>query len=166
MARVFRGEFHQKVDGKGRVSIPATFRRVLESADPDWTEGLRPRFVIVYGDHRRNFLECYSMDAMDEVDARITKMPRGTVERRLLERLMYSQSHQTEVDEDGRIVLPQKLRDKIGLGPEAYFVAAADTFQIWKPETFEADEMAKTEAYLDELPEGVDILSLLPPEES
>jgi MraZ protein len=164
VARVFRGEFHQKVDGKGRVSIPASFRRVLETADAEWKEGLRPRFVIVYGDHRRNFLECYSIEAMAEVDAKITKMPRGSMERRLLERLMYTLAHPTEVDEDGRIVLPQKLRDKIGLGSEAYFVAAADTFQIWKPDTFEAEEMARTEAYLDTLPEGMDVLSLLPGE--
>ena len=57
VARVFRGEFHQKVDGKGRVSIPAGFRRVLESQDPDWQTGKRPRFVIVYGDERRKHLE-------------------------------------------------------------------------------------------------------------
>ena len=52
--RRFRGEGHHKVDGKGRVSIPASFRRVLESGDPDWTDGLNPNLVIVYGDHRRS----------------------------------------------------------------------------------------------------------------
>ena len=45
----FRGEGIHKVDGKGRVSIPVLFRRVLESGDPDWTEGLNPNAVIVYG---------------------------------------------------------------------------------------------------------------------
>ena len=46
MARRFRGEIVQKVDGKGRVSIPAAFRRVLEQGDPEWTEGLRPELVL------------------------------------------------------------------------------------------------------------------------
>ena len=55
--RRFRGEGLKKVDSKGRVSIPARFRRVIESCDPGWTDGLQPELVIVYGDNRKNFLE-------------------------------------------------------------------------------------------------------------
>ena len=84
MARVFRGEGLHKVDAKGRVSIPALFRRVLEAGDPDWTEGLTPNMVIVYGDHRRKYLECYTMEAMDEVDRQIARMPRGSLDRRVM----------------------------------------------------------------------------------
>ena len=61
MARRFRGESHHKVDAKGRVSIPASFRRVIEQGDPNFIEGLNPELVIVYGDHRRNYLECYTI---------------------------------------------------------------------------------------------------------
>jgi len=64
------------------------------------------------------------------------------------------------VDETGRIVLPAKLRAKIDLDEAAYFIATGDTFQIWKPETFEADE-AKFEALLDQYPEDFDPLVLL-----
>ena len=79
MARRFRGESHHKVDTKGRVSIPASFRRVLESSDPNWQPGDNPELVIVYGDHRRKFLECYTMQAIDEVDAKIDALPRGLI---------------------------------------------------------------------------------------
>ncbi|WP_372604658.1 division/cell wall cluster transcriptional repressor MraZ [Actibacterium sp.] len=161
MARRFRGESHHKVDNKGRVSIPALFRRVLEAGDPDWTDGLRPQLVIVYGDHRRKFLECYTIEAIDEVDGKIADLPRGSIERRMLERLFHGQSHPTEVDGDGRLVLPQKLREKIGLENEAFFIASGDTFQIWNPETYERDELAKTEAWLDDLPDDFDPLTLL-----
>ena len=161
MARRFRGESHHKVDTKGRVSIPALFRRVLEAGDPDWTDGLRPQLVIVYGDHRRKFLECYTIEAIDEVDSQIANMTRGSMERRMLERLIHGQSYPTEVDGDGRLVLPQKLRDKVGLDNEAFFIASGDTFQIWKPETYESEELSKTEAWLDELPDDFDPLSLL-----
>ncbi len=161
MARRFRGESHHKVDAKGRVSIPALFRRVLEAGDPDWQSGQRPQLIIVYGDQRRNYLECYTIEAIDEVDRKIDKMPRGTVERRMLERMIHGQSLPTEVDGDGRLVLPQKLREKIGLGKEAFFIASGDTFQIWKPDTYETSEMAKTEAWMDSLPDDFDPLSLL-----
>ena len=157
----FRGESHHKVDGKGRVSIPASFRRVLEAGDPNWTDGLSPEFVIVYGDHRRKYLECYTIEAIEEVDDKIAALPRGSVERRMLERLFNGQSMPTSVDDTGRIVLPARLREKIGIENEAFFIASGDTFQVWKPETFESEEMARTEEWLDELPEDFDPLVLL-----
>ncbi|WP_371226801.1 division/cell wall cluster transcriptional repressor MraZ [Roseovarius sp. 2305UL8-3] len=161
MSRRFRGESHHKVDSKGRVSIPASFRRVLEASDPNWTGGDNPELVIVYGDHRRNYLECYTMEAIDEVDAKIDALPRGSMERKMLQRLFHGQSLPTAVDETGRLVLPAKLRQKIDLEGEAFFIAAGDTFQIWKPETYEAEELAKTEEWLDELPDDFDPLVYL-----
>ncbi len=161
MGRRFRGESHHKVDSKGRVSIPATFRRVLESGDPSWQSGDNPELVIVYGDHRRKYLECYTMAAIEEVDAKIADLPRGSTQRRLLERMFNGQSHATSVDDTGRLVLPAKLRQKIGLDAEAFFIAAGDTFQIWKPETYETEEEAATEAMLDDLPEDFDPLQFL-----
>jgi len=148
------------VDTKGRVSIPASFRRVLEAADPSWKSGENPELVIVYGDHRRKYLECYTMEAIDEVDDKISALSRGSQERRMLQRLFHGQSFPTTVDETGRLVLPAKLRQKIDLEGEAFFIAAGDTFQIWKPETYEREELAETEAWLDDLGD-VDPLSFL-----
>ncbi|MBT3142948.1 transcriptional regulator MraZ [Phaeobacter gallaeciensis] len=161
MARRFRGESQNKVDTKGRVSIPASFRRVLEAGDPNWQSGDAPELVIVYGDHRRKFLECYTMEAIDEVDDKIDALPRGSMERKMLQRMFHGQSHPTTVDETGRLVLPAKLRKKIGLSGEAFFIAAGDTFQIWKPETYDTEELAQTEEWLDELPDDFDPMAFL-----
>ncbi|MFK7879082.1 division/cell wall cluster transcriptional repressor MraZ [Roseobacter sp.] len=161
MNRRFRGESHHKVDAKGRVSIPASYRRVIEAADPNWTSGEAPELVIVYGDHRRKFLECYTMKAINEVDDQIDALPRGSRERKILQTLFQGQSFPTSVDETGRLVLPVKLRQKIDLKGEAFFLAAGDTFQIWKPETYAEEEVAKTEAFLDEQDEDFDPLTLL-----
>src|SRR5210317_2613621 len=87
VSRRFRGESHHKVDTKGRVSIPASFRRVIEASDPNWSSGDAPELVIVYGDHRRNYLECYTIEAIEEVDAKIDALPRGSMGRKTLERL-------------------------------------------------------------------------------
>ncbi len=161
MSRRFRGESHHKVDSKGRVSIPASFRRVLEAGDPNWQPDRSPELVIVYGDHRRKYLECYTMEAIDEVDEKIAKLSRGSQPRKMLERMFHGQSFPTSVDETGRLVLPAKLRAKIGLENEAFFIAAGDTFQIWKPETYETEELARTEEWLDGLPDDFDPLQYL-----
>jgi len=161
VSRRFRGESQHKVDAKGRVSIPASFRRVLEAGDPNWQSGQNPELVIVYGDHRRNYLECYTMEAIDEVDAKIDDLPRGSLERKMLQRLFHGQSFPTNVDETGRLVLPAKLRAKIGLEGEAFFIAAGDTFQIWKPETYDTEELSKTEEWLEELPDDFDPMQFL-----
>ena len=144
------------------MSIPASFRRVLEAADPNWREPAdNPELVIVYGDHRRNYLECYTIEAIEEVDAKIDALPRGSMERKMLQRMFHGQSFPTNVDETGRLVLPAKLRQKIDLEGEAFFIAAGDTFQIWKPETYEAEELARTEDWLEKLPEDFDPLEFL-----
>ncbi len=157
MSRRFRGESQHKVDNKGRVSIPASFRRVLEAGDPNWKSGDNPELVIVYGDHRRDYLECYTMEAIEEVEDKISRMPRGSIQRKALQRLINGQSHPTTVDETGRLVLPAKLRSKIDLDGEAFFIAAGDTFQIWKPETYAKEE----EVWADALPDDVDPLAFL-----
>jgi MraZ protein len=161
----FHGEFTQRVDAKGRVSIPADFRRVLEQGDPDWHEGLRPRVRIVWGDPRRRFLECFTQAAIRGVEGQIAALPRGSARRRLLEQVMIAGSDSAEVDPDGRIVLNQRLRERIGL-PEtgdALFAGALDTFQIWLPETYEADKAQRFAAAFADLPADADVLTLLDP---
>lgn len=161
MARVFRGRGRHKVDGKGRVSVPAAFRRVLEAGDPDWTEGLQPNLVVHYGTARKNFIECYTMEAAARVDAKIDALPRGSKDRRTMEAYFNGKSYPASLDDNGRLLIPREIRDLIDLGEEAFFVAAHDTFHIWKPETYEQEIEPQTEALLDELPDDVDPLTLL-----
>ncbi|GHC31595.1 MraZ protein [Gemmobacter caeni] len=165
----FRGEFNQKVDGKARVSIPASFRRVLEAGDPSF-DGSRPKFVLVYGRPGAEFIEGYTMAQMARLEARIRRMQIGSKPRRALERNFITLSQQVEIDDDGRIVLPPKARDKIGLdadmlkdGAEATFAGTLDTFQIWRRDSYDAlNAAAEEDDDLDDLiPEGADMLALL-----
>ena len=160
MGRRFRGEGLHKVDSKGRVSIPALFRRVIEICDPNWKEGLPPELVIVYGDETRKYIECYTIEAIEEVDSKIDRLPRGSLERKTLERFFHGQSIPTSIDETGRLVLSPKLRERFSIEKEAYFIAAGDTFQIWSPQIFEADQ-GETNKWLREQPKDFDPLSFL-----
>ncbi|WP_209427041.1 division/cell wall cluster transcriptional repressor MraZ [Pararhodobacter sp. SW119] len=162
MLRRFRGEYHQKVDAKGRVSVPALFRRVVEAGDPEWRDGLRPNLVIVYGTDRQKRLDCFTIEAIEKIDRRIDRMKMGSPERKVLERIYHGHSFPTQVDDDGRIILPSKLREKLDLGEAAFFIAAGDHFELWKPETYDAEERAKADAWLDAQDEDFDPNMLLP----
>ncbi|MEM7441182.1 MAG: division/cell wall cluster transcriptional repressor MraZ [Pseudomonadota bacterium] len=160
MAQRFRGESSHKVDSKGRVSIPAAFRRVLEEGDPDWEKGENPSLVLVYGGKSRDFIEGYTMASIADVDDQIAALPRGSKRRRALEHLFSGQSVQLQVDETGRLVLAKKLRDKIGISAEAIFVASGDTFQIWEPSAY-TDNSTDLEDWIDSDDDDFDPLMLL-----
>lgn len=163
MARRFRGSETFKVDAKGRVSIPAAFRRVIEASDPDWKEGLRPNIVIVYGPESQNWLDVFSMEAVHEIDRQIAIMQRGSPDRIMNEELMYGQAFEAQIDDDGRLTIPQKYRDKIGLKAEAFFISAGDYFRIWSPEAYAAKSARRSKAQAAQHAEDFDPRSLLPP---
>lgn len=160
MARRFRGESVHKVDGKGRVSIPAPFRRVLEEGDPDWVPGANPNLVLLYGLPGRPCLECYSLRAMEALDDKISALPSFSRDRLILERTINTQSVYAQVDENGRMVLSQKLRDAAGVTGEAIFAGMGDRFQIWEPAAYRAD-MARIDDMLAASDDGSDPFALL-----
>ena len=139
MIKRFRGESLHKVDAKGRVSVPAAFRRVLEEGDPDFSESSCPNFVIVYGGVKGNCLEGYTISSISKVDKLISKLPRFSKDREMLERFINTQSTYMQLDETGRIVLSQRLKEKIGVRDEAIFAGMGDKFQIWEPKNYQND---------------------------
>lgn len=163
----FSGTITQRVDGKGRVSIPADFRRVLEAGDPHFDETVkRVRMRVVYGNPERKCLEIYPITAYDGLVKRIKMLPEGSDERELLEMFYVIGSDLVEVDADGRAILSQKLRDIAGLprdGGEAVFAGVIDLFRIWTPEEFEAERERKLAAVRARLSGGGSVLSFLPP---
>ena len=146
------------MDAKGRVSVPVLFRRAMEEG----LDGRRPEIHIVYGDPARKFLECYTPEAYaDEVEAKIDAIPKNDPRRALLEHVFISQAYSTEIDADGRLILPQRCREKARLEGEALFVATGTKFQIWNPDIFEAERVPQIQAALEQLPPGVDVSALL-----
>ncbi len=145
VSEAFRGEFYQKVDSKARVSIPAAFRRILEAEDPSSPEFPRPRVYMVYGGKSRNFVECYSKSGADALAAKIEAMELGSPDRDLAERDLISRSVMVEIEPDGRIVLPVKVRAKMGFAPddsagEAAFAGFTNRFKLFRREVYEAED--------------------------
>ena len=155
----FRGEFYQKVDSKARVSIPAAFRRVLDAEDPPSAEFPRSRVYMVYGGKNRTFVECYSKQGADELAAKIERMELGSAARDKAERELISRSAMVEIEPDGRIVLPPKVREKMGFrgddlvaGAEAAFAGFTNRFKLYRRDVFDAE---------DDDDDGIDPLALV-----
>jgi MraZ protein len=157
MAEAFRGEFYQKVDGKARVSIPAAFRAVLNADDPQKGEKGGARLYMVYGGKSRTFVECYSKRGADRLAEDIETMEMGSPERTRAERDLISRSVMVEIDGDGRIVLPQKVREKMGFSgdlpgdAEAAFAGFTNRFRLYRKEVYEAELEAEDDDDIDPL---------------
>ena len=144
------------------MSIPAIFRRTLESGDPEFPEKRStPRIVVLYGPHLKNCLHGYTIDEMARIEADINKLPRGSVERKQASRMILGKSWETEVDPDGRIVLPKERREQIALGNLSTMAAMGSYFEIWNADTFKALEASESDEYLAEQPDNFDPLSLI-----
>ncbi|MDG2474564.1 MAG: division/cell wall cluster transcriptional repressor MraZ [Paracoccaceae bacterium] len=137
--RRFRGESLHKVDVKGRVSIPAQFRRVLEEGDPDFKSGLNPSCVLVHNQKSKKCLEGYSISSINEVDDLVSRLPRYSRDREILERMLNAQSSYAQIDDNGRLVLSLKLRQRIEIESEAIFIGMGDKFQVWEPNAYRRD---------------------------
>lgn len=156
----FRGSEEIPVDTKGRMSIPAAFRRVFEAGDPDWKPSERVRLIVVYGPQSWKKLDFYTVAAADRIDEEIDMLPRGSHEREWLEMLMNGMATEAEIDTEGRLVLPQKLREKIGLEKKAFLTAKGDALQVWRPENF-GEASGPLQEFMSQFPADYDPISFL-----
>jgi MraZ protein len=117
-----------KVDRKGRVSVPATFRAALE--------GLSFPGVILFRSFRLPALDGNGIDRMEELSARIDALDEFSEDREALASI-FADAQQLPFDGEGRIVLPEPLCTHAGITENAAFVGLGRTFQIWEPQRFE-----------------------------
>jgi MraZ protein len=126
----FVSTFTNKIDAKGRVSIPAPFRAVLE------------RDGYAGGIYCYPSLDAPALDAGGErlakkIDGLLAGLPDYSDERDELSVALYGDVQVLSIDGDGRIVLPEALRSHAGLQSQVTFVGLGDKFQMWAPEQFE-----------------------------
>lgn len=126
----FWSTYTNKVDKKGRVSIPAAFRPHLICQS---FQG-----VIVFPAFRASALECRSADQMDVLTQAIGHLPEFSPERDVLSAALFGAATPLPFDPEGRILLPKALTDSIGIAEEAAFVGKGDSFQIWEPKALAA----------------------------
>lgn len=123
MARFF-GRYEHTLDPKGRLILPAKFRAAFE----------RGGFLT------QNSERCLALWTPDEFEkqmaARLEQAEAGKADRNLV-RLWASNSHEVEVDRQGRMAIPSHLREFARLDSEVLVTGAIDRVELWDPATWE-----------------------------
>ncbi|MFP4097442.1 MAG: division/cell wall cluster transcriptional repressor MraZ [Alphaproteobacteria bacterium] len=125
---LFLSTYTNKIDKKGRVSVPAPFRTALGDALKDG--------VVVFSSHQYPCLEGFDWAKMDEIGDRMDHYDLFSDDQDDLATTIFGQSVQLLLDGDGRVMLPAHLTEAAGLEEYATFVGLGRKFQIWNPELF------------------------------
>jgi MraZ protein len=125
---MFLSTYVNKVDRKGRVSVPATFRASL--ADQRFAG------IVAFPSYRYRAIDGNGIDRMEELSARIDALDEFSEDREALASI-FADAQQLPFDGEGRIVLPEALSAHAGITENAAFVGLGRTFQIWEPQRFE-----------------------------
>lgn len=141
---LFLSTYTNKVDRKGRVSVPATFRSCLATHR-------HPNTVILFPSLKLDAIEGSGSDYMEELQSRVNQLDPLSEEYDDLT-LMFADAHQLAIDGDGRIVLPEILKEHAEITDEAAFVGRGATFQVWQPARYAAHRDASRERALRQRP--------------
>jgi MraZ protein len=127
---LFLSSFVNKLDAKGRVSIPASFRGVLNR---DGFDGL-----YVTPSFEAEAMDCGGNALLREIDALLAPLPTGSYDWEAFAATLYGQSEILRLDGEGRIVVSEAIRAHAGITTAATFVGMGRKFQLWEPERFRA----------------------------
>jgi MraZ protein len=126
-----------RLDAKGRVSIPAQFRSVLNR---DGFDGL-----YCYPALDRPAIDCGGNALMTEIESLIARYPAFSEEREQLAIALYGTSETVKLDGTGRVTLSDQLKAHAGITDQAAFVGLGHKFQIWEPGRFRSELAEATE---------------------
>ena len=146
---MFRGTFFHNLDDKARVAIPRKFREQLSGGKGETS-------VVVtksYGGPRT--LDVYAIDEWEKLESRIRERRQFDDTIRTFKRRYLHPAQELVLDGQGRILLPQDLRESISLTKEAVFTGDLEKFLIWSKEDWlkqkDADDNSETAPSPDDL---------------
>jgi MraZ protein len=127
---VFRGVATFNLDAKGRMAIPAKFRKHLDVC----CEG---RLVVTI-DHSDHCLQIYPLPEWEEVEQKLSALPSLNPQVRKLKRMLLGYATECEMDSNGRILLPAKLREFANLHKSTVMIGQGNKFELWDEDTWNA----------------------------
>ena len=126
---MFLSSYENKIDRKGRVSVPASFRSQLSSMGYNG--------FISYPSFNHPALEACSQDRIEKLSNTIDSLNPFEEKRDFFATSILSESENLQFDTEGRISLSEKLLNHAKIKTNVLFVGLGQTFQIWEPKYFE-----------------------------
>ena len=137
---MFLSSYENRIDKKGRVSVPATFRSHLNS--------LGYNGFMSYPSFNHSALEACSQERIEKLSKTIDSLNPFEEKRDYFATSILSECVSLQFDTEGRISLTEKLLDHAKIENDVLFVGLGKTFQIWEPKIFEKFKIvARKKAY-------------------
>lgn len=146
LSNMFIGEFKHNLDLKGRIAIPVKFRNKL-TGGAIITRGL-DRCLFIFGNKDWEILA-----------QKLIALPLSQANSRAFSRLMLAGAMDVEIDKQGRILIPDYLREYASLKKEAVFTGLYNRIEIWDSEAWKQYK-TKTESQSDEIAEKLSELGI------
>jgi MraZ protein len=131
---MFLGQFSYTLDSKGRLTIPSRFRDELPA-----------EIVVTRGLDR--CLSVYPIDVWEEISQKVTSLPITDPRGRALRRVFFADAVNAELDKQGRVLIPDRLREYAGfdLSSEVVVVGLDRFMELWQPERWETQNESQME---------------------
>jgi MraZ protein len=127
----FLGTHQNKLDAKGRVSIPASFRTALRGQAASESGG--PVALVLRPSHTHAGIEGWPVAAFEALATPLDRLDMFGEDHEDLSTALYADAHPVESDKEGRIVLPDMLVHHAKLSDSVTFMGLGRIFQIWEP---------------------------------
>ena len=126
---MFLSTYENKLDKKGRVSVPASFRSYLSN--------LGYNGVICYPSFNNNCIEAWPQDRIEKISNAIDSLNPFEEKKDYFATSILSESSNLQFDSEGRILITSKLLKHAKIKNSILFVGQGKTFQIWEPNNYE-----------------------------
>jgi len=126
---MFLSTYENKIDKKGRVSVPASFRSHLSN--------LGYNGVVCYPSFNNQSIEAWPQDRVEKISDAIDALNPFEEKKDYFATSVLSESVNLQFDSEGRISLTEKLLKHAKIKISMLFVGQGKTFQIWEPAAFE-----------------------------
>ncbi|MBN1324886.1 MAG: division/cell wall cluster transcriptional repressor MraZ [Alphaproteobacteria bacterium] len=125
---LFLSSYENRLDTKGRISVPASFRSSVM--------GENFQGVVLYRSFTNDCIEGLSMSRMEKLASASDQMGVFDTELDDLSAMLFADARPLQFDVTGRIVIPEDLLKHAGIKDTAVFVGRGNSFQIWNPSAF------------------------------
>ena len=126
---MFLSSYENKIDKKGRVSVPATFRSHLNSMGYNG--------FITYPSFNHSALEACSQDRIEKLSNTMNSLNPFEEKRDFFATSVLSESENLQFDTEGRVSISAKLLNHAKIKNNVLFIGLGKTFQIWEPNNFQ-----------------------------